>query len=106
MISTPLIIAHRGASASAPENTIAAFRAAIEQGADGVELDVQLTSDAVAVVFHDRTLRRTTGHRERLATIDGARLRSFDCGTWFGSAFSSERIPTLVEVLDDMRGRY
>lgn len=96
----PLVIAHRGASASAPENTIAAFRRAVDDGADGVELDVQLTSDGIAVVHHDRTLRRTTGRRGRLSSIGIDALGELDCGSWFDTGFSDERVPTLAAVLE------
>lgn len=100
----PLIIAHRGASAHAPENTLAAFRRAVADVADGVELDVQLSADGAAVVYHDRTLRRTTGVRGRLASVELARLRELDCGSWYDAGFCDERVPTLDEALDVLRG--
>jgi glycerophosphoryl diester phosphodiesterase len=74
----PLIIGHRGASAVAPENTIAAFKAAIEAGADGIEFDVRLSSDGVPVVIHDETLYRTAGVRRRVADISVDQLNEFD----------------------------
>lgn len=101
----PLVIAHRGASAGAPENTMAAFRLALEQGADGIELDVQLTADRAAVVYHDRTLKRTTGRRGRLGTIDVDALAGIDCGSWFDDSFAGERVPLLEEVLELCRDR-
>jgi glycerophosphoryl diester phosphodiesterase len=96
----PLVLGHRGSSACAPENTIAAFRRAIDDGADGVELDVQLTSDGVAVVVHDRTLRRTTGHRPRVSSTSSTRLAELDCGSWFDARYAGERVPTLHEALE------
>ena len=95
--SRPLFIAHRGGSVEAPENTLAAFRRALALGADGIELDVQVTRDGVPVVFHDATLARLTGRRGRLA-----RLTSLNCAP---SAFSGEPIPTLAEVLALTRRR-
>ena len=71
----PLIIAHRGASAHAPENTLAAFRRAVEAGADGIELDVRLARDGVAVVFHDSSLKRTAGRDDKLAHYTSSELR-------------------------------
>src|SRR6201999_3863999 len=68
-VSTPLIIAHRGASAVAPENTIAAFEAAIAAGADGIEFDVRLSREGVPVVIHDQTLQRTHGIRRRVGDM-------------------------------------
>ena len=89
----PLIIGHRGASADAPENTLAAFALAVEQGADGVELDVRLTADQEIVVIHDPTVDRTTtgsGSIDRLTARD---LQSFDAG-------QGQSIPTLDEVFE------
>jgi glycerophosphoryl diester phosphodiesterase len=105
--SPPLIIAHRGASARAPENTLAAFRRAIADGSDGVEFDVRLAADGVPVVFHDRTLLRTAGLKGELAGLTSSRLARIDVGSWFNSArpelaetkFASERIPSLKRVL-------
>jgi len=92
-----LCIAHRGASAEAPENTLPAFARAIELGVDGIELDVQLTRDGVPVVFHDTALRRLTGVSGRLANCSKADLRRLNV--------KGEPIPTLAEVLDFVRGR-
>lgn len=104
MSSTPLIIAHRGASACAPENTLAAFRLAVEQGADGVEFDVQLSKDGLPVVIHDTNLRRTSGHAQRVADTTAAELAKTDVGSWFNAVrgdtrFSGQTVPTLDEVL-------
>lgn len=102
-----LVVAHRGDSRKAPENTIPAFRAAVQLGVDLVELDYQHTSDGVPVVFHDELLDRTTdarrlwgGARIPLASKSLAELRALDAGAWFGAAFAGTPIPTLGEVLD------
>jgi glycerophosphoryl diester phosphodiesterase len=92
------IWAHRGASRFAPENTLAAFRAAEAAGADGIELDVHLTRDGAAVVIHDETVDRTTNGRGTVARLRLRELRRLDAGSWFGPIFSGERIPTLEEV--------
>jgi glycerophosphoryl diester phosphodiesterase len=91
--------AHRGASAVAPENTIAAFRAAADQGAKWVELDVALLADGTLVVIHDDTVDRTSSGTGSLGELNRDKLAQFDAGSWFGEAFSGERIPTLEEVL-------
>lgn len=93
------IWAHRGDSRHAPENTLAAFRAAEAAGADGVELDVHLTRDGVPVVIHDDTVDRTTAGQGAVARKRLRELRRFDAGSWFGPSFAGERIPTLEEVL-------
>lgn len=97
----PYIIAHRGISAKAPENTLAAFeRAAQVPGIDMIELDVRLSKDNEVIVLHDRTLQRTTTGNgpARSYTLD--ELKSFDAGSWFHPSYASERIPTLREVLE------
>ncbi len=101
----PLLIAHRGLSARHPENTISAFRAAIEAGAEMVELDVTLSSDGRVVVLHDATLERTTSGTGRPAEFPLATLKKLDAGSWFAPGFTGEKIPTLAEVLDLVRGR-
>jgi glycerophosphoryl diester phosphodiesterase len=98
----PLVIGHRGASASAPENTLAAFRLAIEQGADGVELDVWRCATGEPVVVHDSSARRTTGADVKVARASLRELRALDAGAWKGSAFRGERIPTLAEVFREL----
>lgn len=90
---------HRGASAIAPENTLAAFRAAEAAGADGVELDVQLSRDGVPVVLHDSTVDRTSDGRGAVGELTLAELKELDAGSWFGAAFAGEKIPNLAEVL-------
>ncbi|MFO7984000.1 MAG: glycerophosphodiester phosphodiesterase family protein [Desulfuromonadales bacterium] len=97
--------AHRGASAVAPENTIAAFAEAETAGADGIELDVHLSRDGVPVVIHDETLRRTTDGSGLVADFPVAELQRLDAGSWFAPEFAGEAIPTLEEVLDWAAGR-
>lgn len=95
-----LVIAHRGASGYAPENTVAAFRKAVAMGASFIETDLQLSRDARFVAIHDDTVDRTTGVRGSVHNLTLAELRRLDAGSWFGSEFAGERIPTLEEVLD------
>lgn len=96
--------AHRGASAVAPENTIAAFRAAAEQGAKWVELDVALLADETLVVIHDDSVDRTSSGTGSLGALSRGDLDRLDAGSWFGAAFSGERIPTLEEALKALGG--
>lgn len=97
---TPIILAHRGASAYAPENTLSAFRLAMDQGADGVELDVTLSADGVPVIIHDDSLNRTTSGQGPVSQHSLAKLKALDAGysSHFGARFSGERIPTLEEA--------
>lgn len=83
----------------APENTLAAFKAALDVGADGIELDIQLTRDGVPVVLHDDRLDRTTSLRGQLCRFRLRDLRLADAGSWFDSRFAGEPVPTLEEVL-------
>ncbi len=110
----PLIIAHRGASALAPENTLAAFSKAIEDGAEGIEFDVRLAKDDV-VIFHDATLGRLTARKNLVSSLTSAELQKIDVGSWFNKRrpndsaqdFSNETIPTLkrtLEFLKDFKG--
>ncbi len=96
------IIAHRGASFFAPENTISAFRLGIEEGADGIELDVRLTSDGRIIALHDVTTARTTDKLFRADETPFWLMETCDAGSWKSSRFSGERIPSLDEVLDFM----
>jgi glycerophosphoryl diester phosphodiesterase len=96
----PLVIAHRGASADAPENTLASFRLAMEQGCDAIELDVHVSADDELVVCHDETLERTTDGTGRIADMTVAELKRFDAGAWFGEEYRGERLPLLKEVLE------
>ena len=96
----PLIIAHRGASRYAPENTLSAFKLAYEHGADGIELDAKLTIDGEVVVIHDQTLDRTTGSPGRVINKTLKQLKVLDAGSHFSEQFHGEKIPTLNEVFD------
>jgi glycerophosphoryl diester phosphodiesterase len=96
----PLIIAHRGASGEAPENTLAAFQLAIEQGCDALELDIQLSFDGKLMVCHDSTVNRTTNGSGRIVDIDSSHLRTFDVGNWFNKKFKGQQIPFLAEVFE------
>lgn len=95
-----LNLAHRGASAYAPENTLAAFDLAFEMGADGVELDVTLSSDRVPVIIHDDKVDRTTNGHGLIQQMTLAQIKQLDAGRWFGDKFAGERIPTLDQVLE------
>ena len=103
----PLIIAHRGDSSHAPENTIAAFRRAVEAGADGIEFDVRLSRDGEVVVFHDSSLNRIAGRKSKVIQSTAEELLSVDAGSWFNRKkpafadpeFVHARIPTLAQTL-------
>ncbi len=103
------VIAHRGASGYAPENTMAAFERALKMKSDYIELDVQMSKDGELVVIHDTTVNRTTDIDSQLPvpvqdlTLD--ELRKLDAGSYFGSEFTGERIPTFEEVLDRYKGK-
>jgi glycerophosphoryl diester phosphodiesterase len=98
-------IAHRGASRYAPENTLAAFRLAIEHGASAVECDVQRTADGHLVIIHDSSVDRTTNGHGLVSDYSLEALRRLDAGSWFDSRFVGERVPLLDEVLETTRGR-
>lgn len=110
--SRPLVVAHRGASAYAPENTVVAFELAREQRADMFELDVQETEDHELVLMHDTTLSRTTDAERvfpgrapwRVGDFTLAEIRKLDAGSWFSREYAGEGVPTLGEVLRAMRG--
>lgn len=95
----PLVLAHRGASRDAPENTLAAFALAHAQGADGVELDAQLCASGEVVVFHDTSLGRITGRPGLLSEAPLSLLRTLDAGSFKSPRYAGERIPLLAEVL-------
>lgn len=101
----PLIIGHRGASMYAPENTLAAFNLAYQQGADGIELDAKLTVDGEVVVIHDQTLERTTGVPGKVIEKTLAQLKALDAGSHFSNQFQGEQIPTLEEVFVQLGGK-
>lgn len=95
----PKIIAHRGASHAAPENTLAAFKLAWEEGADGIEGDFRLTRDGEVVCIHDEHTKRTAGRKLSVAGTDWSELAKLDVGRWKDERFAGERIPRLGEVL-------
>lgn len=99
------VCGHRGASATAPENTLAAFRGAVDAGCELVELDIFLTRDEELVVVHDEKLGRTTDVKGRVAELTLEEIRACDAGLWFGEAFAGERVPLLREALETIRGR-
>ena len=101
----PLIVAHRGAAAIAPEHTIPAYEAAVAAGADALWLDVQETADQQLVVLHDDRLERTTNGRGRVRERTVRELKRLDAGRWFGWRFRGQRIQTLSEVLERFRDR-
>jgi len=107
----PLIIAHRGASKHAPENTLAAFKRAVDAGADGIELDVRLAKDGIAVVFHDSSLKRIAGRKGKIAHYTSTELGTIDAGSWFNRfapkladpAYKNENVPTLADTLEFLK---
>jgi len=94
------VIAHRGASAYYPENTMAAFKAAVSMEADMIELDVLLSKDKVPVVFHDEKLDKKSNGKGLVSNYNLEELKEFDAGSWFSREFENEKIPTLKEVLE------
>jgi glycerophosphoryl diester phosphodiesterase len=100
-IPTPVIFAHRGASAYAPENTLAAFRLAKLQGAPAIELDAKLTADKEVVVIHDATVDRTTNGTGKVNELTFEEIRNMDAGVKFAPEFQGEKIPSLKEVFED-----
>jgi glycerophosphoryl diester phosphodiesterase len=101
----PIVFAHRGACAHAPENTLAAFELALAHNADAVELDVKLSADGQAVVIHDPTVDRTTDGHGRVRDLSLAQLKALDAGSSFSEQYRGERIPTLAEVFDSVGRR-
>ena len=101
----PEIIAHRGFSIRAPENTLSAFEAALETGVESVEFDVQTAACGTPVLFHDPMLGRTTNGVGPLRRRPLSQLKALDAGSWFGPEFSAERIPTQAEALANLKGR-
>jgi glycerophosphoryl diester phosphodiesterase len=103
----PEIVAHRGESADAPENTLSAFRLAWERGVKAIELDVHLTTDGVLICGHDADMKRTAGSPARIKETSAEELRKLDVGSWKGPRWEGERMPTLGEALatlpDDAR---
>lgn len=101
----PVIIAHRGASTYAPENTMAAFQKAFDLSADGIEFDVKCSKDGEMVIIHDQTLDRTTNGHGKVIETNLKELRNLDAGSSFSSEFSGEKIPLLNEVLEEFSKR-
>lgn len=101
----PIIVAHRGASGYAPENTLAAFRLAVEMGAPIVECDVHLSSDNVPIIIHDHALDRTTSGSGLVRDWTHSEIARLDAGSWFDVRFADERVLTLDDLLDWCRGR-
>lgn len=101
----PLIIGHRGASIHAPENTLTAFKQALEFGADGIELDAKLSADGEVVVIHDQTVDRTTDGSGEVRKLTLAQIKKLDAGNKFNPKFKGERIPTLEEVFQVIGGK-
>jgi glycerophosphoryl diester phosphodiesterase len=100
-LSAPVIVAHRGDKAFAPENTLSAFRQAAEKGADAVEFDVKLSADGQVIVLHDQTVDRTTNGAGNAAKLSLAALRELDAGVQFPGQFPGEKIPTLDDVFTE-----
>lgn len=100
-----IIIAHRGASKKYPENTMAAFKAAVKMGAEMIEIDVLLSQDGVPIVFHDSRLNSHTNGKGRVSNYTVKELKKLDAGSWFAPRFSDQRIPTLEEVLAFAKGK-
>ncbi|MFN7161834.1 MAG: glycerophosphodiester phosphodiesterase [Fimbriimonadales bacterium] len=96
----PLIFAHRGASMHAPENTLEAFRLALEMGADGIELDITPSADGAPMVIHDPNLERTTNGKGDVRQLSAAEIQRYDAGVKFGEKYSGVRVPTLREVFE------
>jgi glycerophosphoryl diester phosphodiesterase len=97
-IKRPIIFGHRGACAYAPENTMASFQLAADQGADAIELDAKLSADGQVVVIHDQSVERTTNGKGAVRSLNLADLKKLDAGTSFSDKFAGEPIPTLEEV--------
>jgi glycerophosphoryl diester phosphodiesterase len=104
-LSKTLNLAHRGANTLAPENTLPAFRKAIEVGASGLEFDVQLSKDGAVVVIHDEKLERTTSGSGLVKDYTLEELHRLDAGKWYSDQFVREQIPTLEQVLDEFAGQ-
>jgi glycerophosphoryl diester phosphodiesterase len=96
----PILLAHRGDLAHAPENTLPSFSQAIQKGADGVELDAKLTADGHVIVIHDETVDRTTTGKGKVATFTLEAIRNLDAGAWFAEKFAGTKVPLLEEVFE------
>lgn len=98
--SSPIVLAHRGDLAHAPENTLASFSQALQKGADGIELDAKLTSDGKVIVIHDTTVNRTTNGTGKISSFSLSAIRELDAGAWFDEKFRGEKVPLLDEVFE------
>lgn len=96
----PTLIAHRGASAYAPENTLIAFKMAKEQGISWIECDVTLSKDGIPVIFHDKTFKRLANRNNKINQLDYSTIAEFDVGKWFSKKFEGETTPTLEQLLE------
>jgi glycerophosphoryl diester phosphodiesterase len=100
-----VVIAHRGFSGIAPENTLVAFQKAIDIGSDMIEFDVSLSKDGIPVVIHDKTINRTTNGKGNVESFTVEELKQFDAGSWYKKEFKEEKIPTLEEVIQVTKGK-
>ena len=100
LFQRPILLAHRGDLANAPENTLPSFSQAIQKGADGVELDAKLTVDGHVIVIHDPTVERTTDGEGKVASFTLESIRKLDAGTWFDPKFAGTQVPLLEEVFE------
>ena len=101
----PLIIAHRGSSGHAPENTMSAFQKALEQGADGIETDVHLSKDNHLIICHDERVDRTTDGKGLIKDMTVRELMKLDAGSWYHKDYTGERIPVLEELFDFLKDK-
>ena len=99
------LIAHRGGAKLAPENTLAAFKNAIKIGVDMIEIDVHLTKDGKVIVIHDEKIDRTTDGKGTIKDMTLAEIRKYDAGSWFDKKFKGEKVPTLDEVMETLKGK-
>lgn len=105
MDKKPIIVAHRGASGYAPENTVSAVKKAIDLKAPYIEIDVHLSKDGEVIVIHDKTLERTTTGKGEVVGHTLAELKQLDAGSWYGEEFKGEPVPTLGDVLEAIDGQ-
>jgi hypothetical protein len=104
LFNTPSVISHRGGGNYAPENTLVAIKKGIELGADAVEIDIRFTSDGVPILIHDATLSRTTNdvYNRSVSSLTLEEIKMLDAGSWFSEEFTGEKIPTLIEVIEEI----
>ncbi|MEM7513725.1 MAG: glycerophosphodiester phosphodiesterase family protein [Bacteroidota bacterium] len=102
---SPLVIAHRGSSGLAPENTLAAIQKSIDAGVDMIEVDLHLSKEGEVIILHDATLERTTNGCGEAMDFTVEELQQLDAGSWFSEEFTGEKIPTLKEVFDLVQGK-